>query len=468
MTKSAKITGPVEGGSKGWPFAASMRDVAALGYEEAEYFLEGTATRYKETPGAEFSRDGRWRVEPVEEAAFKTRILVYRPADPAKFNGTVIVTWNNVTAGYELFSPGSPEIFEGGYALACVTTQKVGIEGLPPVHQGLAGWDPERYADLDISSDDYSFDIYTQAAMAVGANRDQSGTDPMAGLDVKRVIAQGASQSAARVSTYYNAIAPLNSVFDGFMLTIYFGRASELEVGDEVVNINAAPKGAPPPRLTGHNLLRDDLDVPIFVVNSELEAVACYGVRQADTDTMRTWEVAGTCHVSQQSRSERDKLHSRDEIIGRAAETGINAMPMNPVFEAAYHHMHLWLRDGTPPPVTPRINFVQDDGSPVSDGQPDVIRDAHGIATGGIRLPQADVPLATNSAIPLTPDIYAILGGSSHPFDAEKIADLYASKAGFLSGFEEAGRRAIGAGVLLPRDLAELLVEAAETWDHRT
>ena len=44
---------------------------------------------------------------------FRTRILVYRPADPARFNGTTVVCWNNVTAGYELFGGESPEFLDG-------------------------------------------------------------------------------------------------------------------------------------------------------------------------------------------------------------------------------------------------------------------------------------------------------------------------------------------------------------------
>ncbi len=50
----------------------------------------------------------------------------------------------------------------------CLTTQEVGIEGLPPMPQGLAAWDPQRYGTLTIPSDDYSYDIFTQGALAVG------------------------------------------------------------------------------------------------------------------------------------------------------------------------------------------------------------------------------------------------------------------------------------------------------------
>jgi len=185
------VTGPVSGGRRGWAFGASLLDVSSFGYTEAEYLLEGTATRYRLAPGTELTRDGHWQVEPAGEAPFRTRMLIYRPTDPARFNGTAIVTWNNVTAGYDLFSAESRELLEGGYALVCLTTQKVGIEGLPPEPQGLAAWDPERYGTLSIPSDDYSYDVFTQGALAVGRDRLRQPVDPMGGLDVQQVVGQG-------------------------------------------------------------------------------------------------------------------------------------------------------------------------------------------------------------------------------------------------------------------------------------
>jgi hypothetical protein len=383
-------------------------------------------------------------------------MLVYRPSDPAKFNGTVVVTWNNVTAGYDLFSAESLELFEGGFALVCLTTQKVGIDGLPPEPQGLAAWDPERYGTLSIPSDDYSYDIFSQGALAVGRDRVRQPVDPMGGLEVRHVVGQGGSQSAGRLGTYVNAIHPLSQAFDGFILTIYFGSGSPLEVGDTVVNINAAADSRPRDRLRGGNLLRDDLGVPVFVVNSELEAIACYPVRQPDTDTFRYWESAGTCHVSAQGQRDRQGKFERDQVRMLPLTEGINRIPMVPLYDAAFHHMHRWLTDGTPPPVQPRVEFAGD--------PPEVVRDEHGIATGGIRLPQADVPLAQNSAIPLKDDIFAYLGGSSHAFPREKSHALYGDKDSFLAKFQAAAQRAVAAGVLLPRDVAPLVAEADATW----
>ncbi|MDZ7669477.1 MAG: alpha/beta hydrolase domain-containing protein [Gammaproteobacteria bacterium] len=452
---TATVEGPVEGGKHGWPFAASLRDVAALGYEEVEYFLAGTAKRYRDVNDSMSRRDGYWEAEEAGQAEFRTRMLVYRPRDPARFNGTVILNWNNVTAGYDLFGAESLELFEGGFAVVFLTTQKVGIEGLPPVRQGLAHWDPERYGTLFIPSDDYAYDVFTQAALAVGPDRDRD-PDPLGGLNVQRVIGWGASQSAGRLATYLNAIQPLTQALDGCILAIYFGRGTPLEVGDTVVNINERPAGATQNQLVGSNLIRDDLDIPVFVVNSELEAMACYRVRQPDTDTFRYWEAAGTCHVSQQVQHTRETLQERDGLKGRPMDPDVNAVPMGLLYDAVFHHMQRWMAEGIAPPVQPKIEFA---GEP-----PQIVRDEHGIATGGIRLPQVEVPLATNSAIPRGEGIFALLGGSCEPFPADKVRALYGDEAAFLAQFEAAAQRAMEAQVLRPRDVPLLVEEARGLW----
>ena len=450
------VSGPVEGGQRGWPFAGSLTDISAVGYVEAEYLLAGTAERYTDVENSTSRRDGHWTAEANGEAGYTTRLLIYRPIEPEKFNGTVVLTWNNVTAGYDLFSAESREIFEGGFALACLTTQKVGIEGLPPVRQGLADWDPDRYGGLSIPSDDYSYDIFTQAARAVGPDR-QSDVDPMAGLKVERVVAFGASQSAGRLCTYIDAIQPITGALDGFILAIYFGRGTPLEVGETVVNINDPSRTSEDNRLMGQNLVRDDTGVPVFVVNSELESISCHGVRQEDTDTFRYWESAGTCHVSQQVQETRQQLQARDGIKGRPAEPGINRIPMALLYDAVYFHMQRWLADGIQPPRQPMIEYA---GDPA-----EIVRDEHGIATGGIRLPQVEVPIAINSAIPRAEGIIAYLDGSCDDFPVEKVKSLYKDKAAFLAQFEAAALKAVEAEVLRPRDVQPLLEEAAGNWD---
>jgi Alpha/beta hydrolase domain len=453
----SRVSGPVTGGNKGWAFAAPAVDLAGLGYQQEEFFLEGEATRYGTVPGTELGWDGRWQVEPVRTSRYTTRMVVVRPVDPAAFNGTVIVLWNNVSAGYENFGGGDgPELFEEGYAYAAVSAQRVGVHGRPDNPQGLRAWDPERYGSLSIPSDDYSFDIFTQAANLVAPERPREGLDPMGGLEVRRLFAEGASQSAARLATYLNAVQPITRRFDAFFLVMYFGGGTPLEVGDAVMTVQDAAGDASQPRIPeGLHLLRDDLDVPVMVLNTECEATSCYGVRQPDTDRFRYWEVAGASHVSLQAMESSAPRLERDfgfSIPLDETMQGINQVSVAPVVDAALHHLQAWVRVGTPPPVQPRIEFGGD--------PPEITRDANGIARGGIRLPPVEVPVAHNSAIQKGPDIFARLVGSHESFPVEKVRQLYGSRDNYLARYTAAALAAEAASVVLPRDVDPLVAEA--------
>jgi hypothetical protein len=453
------LNGPVTGG-KGWPFGVPTTDLATLGYRADEYFVEGEAVRFGPAPGTDLGRDGRWSVEPVERAPYKTRLVVVRPVASAAFNGTVIVLWNNVSAGYENFGGGdSPEVFENGYAYVAASVQRVGVHGQPDNPQGLRDWDPERYGSLSIPSDDYSFDIYTQVANLVAPERPRGGLDPMGGLDVRRLIAQGASQSAARLASYLNGMQPITRRFDAFFLVMYFGGGTPLEVGDEVMTVREAAAGANQTRIPeGLHLLRDDLGVPVMVVNTECEATSCYPVRQPDSDRFRYWEVAGASHVSLPAMASSSARMERDFgfalPLGDESMQAVNQVSVAPVVDAALHHLQAWLQDGTPPPLQPRITFA---GEP-----PEIVRDDHAIARGGIRLPQVEVPLGHNSAIQQSPDIFARLVGYHERFPDELIRALYASRDEYLAHYAEATRAAEAASVILSRDVEPLLAEAEQ------
>jgi hypothetical protein len=454
-----RVIGPVTGGAHGWPFGITTVDLAARGYRCDEFFLQGEASRYAPVAGSELSWDGRWSVEPIGSAPFMTRVVVVRPEDPGAFNGTLVVLWNNVSAGYENFGGGdSPEIFDGGYAVAAVSAQRVGVHGAGDDPQGLRAWDPDRYGSLEISSDDYSFDIYSQAARCLGPERPRQGPDPMGGLPVRRLVAMGASQSAARLATYFNAVQPETRLFDAFYLLLYFGGGTPLEVGDAVLTVqDAALDGGRPRIAEGTHLLRNDLGIPVMVVNTECEATACYPVRQEDTDLYRYWEIAGASHVSLQGmrssapRMERDFGFS----IPLDALMQVNQISPEPVVDAALHHVHEWMTIGTAPPKQPRIEF--------SGAPPQIVQDDDGIARGGIRLPAVEVPIAHNSAIQQTPDLFARLLGFHEPFSLERVTELYGTRERYLELYEHAARSAVAESVVRPRDVEALVEEARAT-----
>lgn len=453
-----KLSGPIAGGKNGHAFGAAGFDLSKHGYVEEEFFFEGTATTYRLV--GERSADGRWQAVASGSVPYKSRMLVRRPQDAARFNGTVIVLWNNVTAGYDLITAQSPEILEGGYALACVSAQRVGVHGFAaPPQMGLTAWDPERYGSLSVPSDDASFDIYSQAARLVGRDRPKRGPngagDPLGGLAVKQVLSRGGSQSAGRLATYINAVHPLARAFDGFLLDVYFGNGTPLET----------PKDAAPPgdisRRTGttvmpagSHILRSDLTVPVMVVNTETEATPCYTARQPDTDLYRFWEIAGTAHASTSAIAYTTDILAREfKMALPPADPGSsqNVVDSQPVGDAALRHFQRWLQDGTPPPVAPRIEFA---GSPAS-----IQRDRFGIAKGGIRLPQVEVPTATHSGVNDGAGA-AFLIGKSVPFEPQKLRELYPDHATYVRKFEAAAQAAVTSGFLLPRDADALIADA--------
>ncbi len=176
-------------------------DFGEQGYVSEEYFLSGTATSF--TNLNELQTDGRWEAEPAQESEYRTRVVVYRPAEEANFSGTVVVEWLNVTQGFDVpvsWGVGHVEALRRGHAWVNVTAQRVGIEGFPDAGLPLAlkVADPERYASLDIPSDSYSYDIFTQVSAAVRA--DDNGI--LGDLVADTLLAAGESQSASRLLTW--------------------------------------------------------------------------------------------------------------------------------------------------------------------------------------------------------------------------------------------------------------------------
>lgn len=455
----SELSDPITGGAHGWPFGASVQDLAAVGYTETEYRFSGEARRYLNADGSEYSVDGRWRVNEGSVSPFETRLLVRTPDDPARFNGTVVVEWNNVSHGFDNPTGLSDELLDAGVAWVGAAVQKVAIEGFPfgrPV--GLTQWDPERYGGLSIADDDLSFDIFTQVARAVGPKRTLGANDPMRGLPVERLLAHGLSQSAIRLATYYNAIQPLTDAFDGFLLVVYKGGGARIDLVAPAVDVDDIPPEARKlvnilPR--GSHTLRSDLTAPVLVLNSESEISPYRTARQPDSDTYRLWEVAGTAHVGRGTGAETAARWTRDfgenapDMV--AAGSTPNTLSYGPVLDAGFRHMERWMRGGPPPPAQDRAEFAGD--------PPVLVRDADGNARGGIRIPHLEAATGTHRGETATGAPDAI--GTSTPFSAETLRERYPTRESYLERFGAAVDAGLDRGFLLERDAERLRAEAA-------
>jgi len=446
---SPSIEGPIT--NPGTPFvAATTFDLAQVGYEEAEYFISGTARAYVNS--APLGTDGRWCGTTGETAAYKTRILVYRPTNPKKVSGTVVVEWLNVSGGVDAapdWVQGHVELLRDGVAWVGVSAQIVGVEGGPTLlglmSQPLKVVNPARYGSLHHPGDSFSYDIFSQAGQAI---RTPSGPNPLGTLKAKRVIAIGESQSASRMVNYVNAIHPVAHIYDGFLI---HSRGS----------FGAALSEAPQPAIIppGSTAIRADVDVPVFTVETEtdLTLLGYFRARQDDARHFRLWEVAGTAHYDTYGLGvgTTDVGTSPDiaavVIMTDAAggmihcNTPVNSGPLHYVLNAALNKLIRWVRTGKAPKSAPRLD--------VSAGPPITIqRDQHGNALGGIRTPWVDVPIATFTGQQSGGSILCLIFGTTTLFDAPTLAALYPTHKAFTSAYDKALKRAVKKGWILEPD----------------
>ena len=419
------ITGPIgSAGLKGHALWDSWHDLAELGYAEDEYFLSGTAQSFA-TPGT--------------TAPYTTRIIVRRPLDPGRFNGTVLLDWVNVTAQFEnaVDTVEAHQLFHReGFAYVHVSAQAAGVCCTPLTPKT---WDPVRYMALSHPGDDYAFDMYTQIAQAM---KTPPAVDPMAGLRVRKVIAMGQSQSGTRLRDYVINVQPRAGVIDGFLVHAD---------GSGVKTYPADPV------------------VPVIQLLSEREAsVEAPNVSR----NYRLWEIAGGAHqdfwigvhsvegqgpraagsAPRQPAGADAELHAKAGNYGEQYDPGQGVcivegtqFPLRYAVMAAIHHLDRWVKTGTPPPEGARYQF---------DAAGALARDADGNALGGIRLPPIAVPVASYRS-----DL-CDLGGITIPFTELQLATRYASHADYLCRMKAATEQSVQQGFLLPEEAAELLARA--------
>lgn len=401
-----KITGPIPSSaapgdpSRNYPYFTTSHLVSKYGYVEEEFYVEGFAVAY--LGGA----DQTASVAPGGPYPYKTRVIVRRPKS-GKFNGTVILEWNNVSARRDIENDwywSHDHFMQRGFVHIGVSAQGAGIDS----EIGLKRWNPTRYGSLNVTANgkftngELSFSIFSQVARAA---KSPSEAALLGNLKVKNVIATGHSASAGRLFQYYNRIQPLEGIVDGFVL-----------------------HGA-------GGVVRTDIRTPAWKLLAEADVVQRQGaIRQPDSSYLRTWEVAGAAHADWDLISFMQKLETRDMTIvpeeQRCERPELSRVPARLVQHSLYDWMKLWIERGTAPPQAPpiRLSSVGTPQNPVSVAE----RDEHGNALGGIRLAQFTVATATNTGLNTGPGA-CFNFGSHEPFDALTLARLYPARRKYTS-----------------------------------
>lgn len=319
-------------------WAESSIDESRFGLVEEEFFFEGTTTT---------------------GVPYKSRMIVRRPQDARRFNGTVVVEWMNASSGSDLdvdYMSLLPLIQREGYAYVAVTAQQATVKFLGERNRA-------RYGTLHMTDDqpqNAAFEVFSQAGQALRSK--SRGVDPLGGLKARVLIATGQSQSSGRLTTFVNSVhgARLAPVYDAVLLHSGGG----------------APTSFP---------------LPILKLNSENEAPGYFGSRGVTNARYRYWEVPGTAHQPNDGTEPTLKLLSATRPFPRCPfpyQGAGGPVPIDPVMRAGVRYLDRWVRTGEAMPAAPLIEM-----DPATEGNRGVIRrDRYGNALGGMRMPQLEAP----------------------------------------------------------------------------
>ena len=429
------------------PFGAAPEDLGAAGYVEQEYHVSGTANRYAFNDLMQNAAviDGGY--------PYKTRMIVRRPTDPGKFNGTVVVEWYNVTLGQDIdfnWATSRGHLMRNGYAYVVITTQRVGIERLKT-------WSGARYGDLAVVapettpldplqahdvlrwdlSDVLSWDIFSQTVKAL---REPGAVDVLPGMKVRRVIATGESQAGRRLTQYYNSIDPVHRLIDGMVLY--------------------------DPGYNTWHLVRGDNPTKLISVGSEVHSDGRKPV--PDGATTRRWEVAGTSHLSAWDMQYVDAMTTRDMGLKRRDGAPVatiqdlipgcdhyplwSAVPMHPVLNAAFEHVNRWAGGGSPAPAGRALERSTDGAH--------LRHDETGRTFGGIQLAEYTYPTAFNLGYLNPGPLFCRNGGHHRFYSAAELKAMFPNVNAYVRGVDEATKANLSAGYILGFD-AERTIEAA-------
>jgi hypothetical protein len=407
---SAEMSGP---GSMfdATPSLPSGRGLAHYGYEAREYFVSGTAA-------------GK---------PYKTRIVVRRPSDNARFSGLVLAEAMHPSGAAHMFEFTSDYTMTSGHAAVEIVT--AGFDQ-------LVAHNKARYGDLAVEQAQVS-ELLAQVGALVKSN--QKG-NPLAGLPIRKMVLGGTSATAAVLIRYLPAhmvyrTPDMKLIYDGFLPTSTGATVRQVDV--PVIQVPTMTEVA-----SGTVTARQDGDAP--------------------GDQFRLYEFAGMAHVD-----------SRDSVRFHPdpCEHPISRFPLQAYMSVALHHLFEWVDEGTVPPRAERIlldRTVTNDGSLMA-------LDERGNVRGGVRTPYVDVPttklgVRNEAADPPIPNPAAWiaargpaaaaqmcgLAGYQMPMPPEQLKKMYGNGASYRDRVKQQLDELEKAGWSLPVYRELILADAAK------
>jgi len=433
------------------PFIAWFMDLSTDAYVEEEYAVSGLANIYGYVDDAAESPE----VEVIDaDIPYTTRILVRRPVDAKRFNGTVIYEIFNATAGWDgdpIWQSNFDYFTRSGAVYVGMSTKPNTVTFL---RDGWASWplvtrNASRYTDMSMPEFGQVWDMLNQTGLLL--KTPSSADNPLADLDVERIIMVGYSQSAAYQVTHANsfyadAVTPGGDpIIDGYFISAG---------GDNAKHVTGpASKPESLPNGDARNMLLGDAPTFRFQTQTEVVGFGAYNVRQSESDNamMRFYEMAGGSHVDEELNFVGGQALVRD--LGLPPSFCPDpAVPYNPIIigyvqSALLEGLSHWISHGDEPPASSFMDLV------FPGGVAQIALDADGNAIGGVRPPQIEVPLGTYLPNNSGPGFCFLFGGFD-PFDDGTLSSLYPNHGSYVSQLTQEITRSQQEGFLLHEDAA--------------
>jgi hypothetical protein len=198
--------------------------------------------------------------------------------------------------------------------------------------------------------------------------------------------------------------------------------------------------------------VREDINCKVFVINTQTESLFMGRLVQPDTDTIRSWQIAGAAHSAPSFIKDIYQRMHRDGLIDALPEKSdydTNVVDWSYVVEAALVQIQNWIDYGKEPPRIPPIQAVN-----MLFGYK---TDKYGNVKGGLRLPEIEVPVARYYVSMMKTG----LGGHKIPLTEKELLKLYPTHQDYVDKVTASARAAETAGIILPYRAEQYIREAA-------
>ena len=374
-----------------------MSTLTARGYVQEEWFISATASGKRYT----------------------TRMLVRRPADPARFSGITIAESIRST-GIRTMWGLQDYLVRSGAAYVEIGANYLGMNRVVKP-SSLARYTAVDMPEIQGGVFGHVIEIIAQGGMLLKTN---PAGGPFSGFKVRRIILGGCSEQGLIVRQYLRDGHPIYRMADGTSIFDGYFPACVADWPEPAILVNGKPFA---------NFTPGPIEVPVINLTGqqEVEAWPEFGRKfeRADSDApddrYRVYEVAGMGHGLVRSRA---TCAASQQASGFASQY---------VAANALDKLIKWVDRGIPPPKADRLVAERRNGPLRKDG--------HGNALGGLRSVQVDVPIAA---------YFTGVGLCTYevPFEAEKLAQLYGAPSKFAARVRARVDELVAAGWYLSED----------------